>query len=119
MTGAALQKAKAPVSRARPLHPKDILIHLSLANLCYLRVWLPLLDHDYAAAVMNHYPRPVWLIGAMANVVGLAALLTAVTSFVRNHSGAFWQRLGRVLFAAALLPPGADFLWLASKKWGF
>lgn len=110
----ATLKREAP-PRSRTFYPRDLLINLSLANLCCARIWTPLIDKDYLAALMNHSPKPVWLLAAIANVLLLAAVFTGLTTFARNRPQGSWQRLGRTAFAVAALWPALEFFWIGAK----
>jgi hypothetical protein len=110
---------KKAAKRVRGVYPRDVLIYLSLANLCYIRVWLPLLDRAYAGSVLSHAPNRVVLIAAMIGVLALASVFTAVTSVIRHHPSMLWVNVGRGLFVVALIFPLYEFTWVARKQYDF
>jgi Sulfatase len=75
-----------------PAAGRDALIALSLANVCYLRVWTELLTYQRVNTyLMDLPPGPPAMLAAMANVVLLGAVLwLAVTLVRRSGSPRLW-----------------------------
>lgn len=86
---------------------RDLAIALSLANLCYLRVWSELLTYSRSDTyLMKSPPGPAALAGVMANVLILAGLLWGLARFARrrlSRSGFRWVEMG---FLGLLVLPG-------------
>lgn len=86
---------------------RDLAIALSLANLCYLRVWSELLTYSRSDTyLMKSPPGPAALAGVMANVLILAGMLWGLARFARrrlSRSGFRWVEMG---FLGFLVLPG-------------
>ncbi len=68
-----------------PTAGRDALIALSLANLCYLRVWTEILTYQRVNTyLMDLPPGPAAMLAAMTNVVLLAAVLWLAVTLVRR-----------------------------------
>jgi hypothetical protein len=86
---------------------RDLAIALSLANLCYLRVWSEILTYSRSDTyLMKSPPGPAALAGVMANVLILAAVLWGLATLARrrlSRSGFRWVEVGfLVLFVLPL-----------------
>lgn len=98
---------------------RDLLISISLSNLCFLKVWGRLLDPKQA------YFDPGWrtheLLALLILTIGLAGILTAATQFVRRkggplaHSAMSWAFLMAVL--VTFLYGGTAFLGKMGMIW--
>jgi hypothetical protein len=79
---------------------RDLLVALSLANLCFVRIWGSLLNpgNDY---FMGHPPSPMALLTAVAGMLLLGAAFFAAARLARRSIAA--RRIARVAFLATLL----------------
>jgi Sulfatase len=86
---------------------RDLGIALSLANLCYLRVWSELLTYRRADTyLMKSPPGPAALAAVMANVVLLAVLMWGMVSLARKRLSRprfRWVQAGFLVFLAVPL----------------
>jgi hypothetical protein len=88
---------------------RDALIALSLANLCYLRVWTELLTYQrHDTYLMKLPPGPAAMLAAMTSVVGFAAVLwIAVTWARRSASKRIWAFAEWAFLLSLALPLNA------------
>lgn len=86
---------------------RDLAIALSLANLCYLRVWSELLTYRRVDTyLMKSPPGPSALAAVMANVLLMAVLLWGMVTLARkqlSRSGFRWVQAGFLVFLAVPL----------------
>jgi hypothetical protein len=90
----------------RALHVRDFLIALSLANLCYIRIWKDLLAYTPAATyTIKTLPTRGVLLAAPVGVVLLALLVWIAVIVVRLRDGSTLGRAGRVFFLLMIAIP--------------
>ena len=83
---------------------RDLGIALSLANLCYLRVWSEILTYQEADAFfMKAPPSPVHFAAALLNVVTMAGLLWLAMTAARREPSGRTMELARWAFCVFLL----------------
>lgn len=104
-------------ARIPVLYARDLVILLSLANLCYIRVWEALLDSSYATSILAHSPSRNLLLAAMVNVLALTLMCMAATTALRNLAPYRGANLGRGVFIVALVVPVFEFCWVIRKKY--
>jgi hypothetical protein len=86
---------------------KDLLIALSLANLCFVRVWHDLLDRPSTSSLNDYFIKSasslhVQLAATMIAVLALAALLWTAITVARRSTQIFVKRLARLAFMLLL-----------------
>src|SRR3954447_10111728 len=83
----------------------DALVALSLANLCYLKLWAALLAYSMAEMFfMKAAPSKVTILAAMTNTVVMAAALWFAIRVARNTKSGGWQRVAKgILLLTALV----------------
>src|SRR5204863_8311138 len=88
---------------------RDLAIGLSLANLCYVRIWSETLTYRHADTFwMKHPPLPAEFLAVMLNVLLLGGLLALMAILVRRNAApriVQWSQRGFVLFF--LIPANA------------
>lgn len=85
---------------------RDLAICLSLANLCYIRVWSELLTYTEADTfLMKSPPSPVHYVAAMLNTLLLGGLLWAGITLARRERTGWPLKLARWGFFLLLLVP--------------
>jgi Sulfatase len=92
--------------RKKNTHVKrDLAIALSLANLCYVRVWSELLTYKRADTyLMKHPPAPASFAAVIANVLVLAAILWGAATLARRL-GPRYFRIAEIGFLLSLVVP--------------
>src|SRR5208283_3947692 len=83
------------------------LLALSLANLCFVRVWHDLLDRPSTSSLNDYFIKSasslhLQLAATMLAVLALAALLWTAITVARRSTQIFVQRLARLAFTLLL-----------------
>jgi Sulfatase len=115
----ATKPIKSSSEMAKAGYLRDFLIMLSLANLCYFRVWEALLDSAYGTAILQHSPKPTLILAVMINVLGAAIVGAFATWVVRRFYPGRWEDFGRRLLILAMLLPISGLIWVVRKKYSF
>jgi hypothetical protein len=85
---------------------KDLAIGLSLANLCFLRVWTEMLTYTWAYTYwMKVPPTRVELVAAILDVILLGCVLGLGVHFTRGRFGKTGMKWVRRLFIVSLIIP--------------
>ncbi len=84
---------------------RDLAVALSLANLCYVRVWSELLTYKWADTyLMRHPPAPVSFAAVMVNVLVLAVLLWGAVTMARRLGPRFFGVAEAAFLVSLCLP---------------
>lgn len=85
---------------------RDLAVCLSLANLCYLRVWSELLTYRAEDAfLMEGPPSPLQYVAAALNTLLLGAAFWLVLRWVRTKRPGQWSQAAEWIFLLVLLFP--------------
>jgi Sulfatase len=85
---------------------RDLMIALSLANICYLRVWSELLTYNRSDTyLMQAPPGPAVFMAAMASVLLMAGLLWALAALARATLSKAAFRVAEIGFLVFLAVP--------------
>lgn len=101
----------------------DALLSLSLANLCFIKVWFELLHRNPTGYYFTETPpTPYNIYGTIINVLVMASLVFACTCFMRRFSGkwadVFSKTILLTLFAIPLNGIRMQFWGVALNKFG-
>ena len=85
---------------------RSILISLSFANLCYLRVWSEILTYTEADGYwMPHAPTQAEIAAVMVNVLVLATIAAAASAWISRQNDTATRRWEEVAFLVCMLVP--------------
>ena len=102
----AVPHEEAPLTPAIRNSRRDLIVALSLANICYLRVWSELLTYRRADTyLMQAPPGPPALFAVMVNVLLMAGVLWALMVIARTMRSKWALRVAEIGFLLFLALP--------------